>query len=192
MSTTKWAASVVSGIYEREFDYVWHGLRRLGIPTRDLPDVTHDVFLTLFRVIERYDSARPLRPWLFGIMYRVASDHIRLVRNQRETLDADLITLEPSTSPQVAIDAFDKWRIVERALAGLPLSHRAVLVMHDFLGYTGTEIAGVLDIPEKTVYSRLYHARDRFVEHAEAALARRGGAPEDLGVPGAVIAAALK
>ena len=32
-------------IYDREFDYVWHSLRRLGIPARDLPDVTHDVFL---------------------------------------------------------------------------------------------------------------------------------------------------
>src|SRR5436190_1119565 len=30
-------------IYDREFDYVWHSLRRLGIPARDLPDVTHDV-----------------------------------------------------------------------------------------------------------------------------------------------------
>ena len=32
-------------LFASEFGYVFHTLRRLGIPERDLPDVTHDVFL---------------------------------------------------------------------------------------------------------------------------------------------------
>ena len=58
-------------IYDREFDYVWHSLRRLGIPARDLPDVTHDVFVKLHRSLVNYDTTRPFRPWLFGVLFRV-------------------------------------------------------------------------------------------------------------------------
>ena len=82
-------------IYEREFRYVWQGLRRLGIPPRDLPDVTHDVFVTVFLNLHKYDRARPLRPWLFGVTFRVASDHLSLSRNKREVLE---VAPEPVSS----------------------------------------------------------------------------------------------
>jgi RNA polymerase sigma-70 factor (ECF subfamily) len=160
----------IETIYEREFDYVWHGLHRLGIPAKDLADVTHDVFLTVLRILDRYDRTRPFRPWLFGVMFRVASDHAHLARHAREILSPPPLSREPSWSPSEMFDAFDEWRIVERALARLPLFHRSVLVMHDLLGYRGPEIASALNILEKTVHSRLTNARSRFIEHAQGLL----------------------
>ena len=41
---------------------MWHTLRRLGVRQRDLADVTHDVFVTVYRRLDSYDPARPLRP----------------------------------------------------------------------------------------------------------------------------------
>src|SRR5438128_12143498 len=53
-------------LFEREFEYVWFTLRRFGVSTRDLEDVTHDVFIQVYKHLDRYDPQRPLRPWLFA------------------------------------------------------------------------------------------------------------------------------
>src|SRR3954469_21728970 len=126
-------AEAFRSVYEREFDYVWHNLRRLGIPARDLPDVTHDVFLAVFRNIDSYDADRRFRPWLFGVLFRVASDHKRLARNAREVLEhtpGDVI--DPGRAPEQQAADREEWRIVDRALAALDIGHRVVLIMHDF------------------------------------------------------------
>ena len=64
-------------LYEEHFNYVWFTLRRHGVRARDLEDLTHDVFVACARAWDRYDTDRPLRPWLHGIAFRVASDHRR-------------------------------------------------------------------------------------------------------------------
>ncbi len=76
----------LGAVYGREFDWVWNTLRRLGVATRNLPDVTHDVFVVVHRRAHTYDPSRPLRPWLFGVAYRVARDHLALGRNRRESV----------------------------------------------------------------------------------------------------------
>jgi RNA polymerase sigma-70 factor, ECF subfamily len=151
-------------IYDRDFDYVWHSLRRLGIPARDLPDVTHDVFLKLHKSLANYDTSRPFRPWLFGVLFRVASDHQHLGRNAREILDdmpSDVHDSSPS--PEQRAGDNEEWTIVDRALVAMDLPHRVVLVMHDFSGHSAQDVAHELSIPVKTVYSRLRTARARFV-----------------------------
>ncbi len=161
------AADDPQALYRREFGYVWHGLRRLGIPERDLPDLTHDVFVTVFRRLPTYDPARPFRPWLFGVLFRVALDHLRLARHAKEHLPEDFDP--PDTAPAPDEQVFDReaWRLVDRALAALDLRLRVVLVMHDFAGHDGASIAEALAIPRKTVYSRLRIARERFAEVAQ-------------------------
>src|SRR6478735_165833 len=69
-------------VYERELDYLLASLRRLGVPQRDVEDVVHEVFLVMHRRWEDYDRLRPVRPWLFGIAFRVAAAQRR--KDQRE------------------------------------------------------------------------------------------------------------
>lgn len=83
----------VGAVYQREFDWVWHTLRRIGVAPRNLPDVTHDVFVVVHQRGHTYDPSRPLRPWLFGVAFRVARDHLRLGRNRHESVGetADIV-----------------------------------------------------------------------------------------------------
>src|SRR5262245_37757053 len=85
-----------SAIYRSEFGFVVKSLRRLGIPTGDLEDLTHDVFITAYRRRDAYDPQRPIKPWLFGIAFRMASDWKRLVRHSRE-LPLDRAVEAPDT-----------------------------------------------------------------------------------------------
>jgi RNA polymerase sigma-70 factor, ECF subfamily len=150
-------------LYADQFSYVWHALRRLGIPFRDLPDVTHDVFVAVYRGYERYDRTRPLRPWLFGVCFGVASDHRRLARHAREVSVDEIMAADhaPGVDEQVE-DKRNRAR-AQAALLRLDFEQRAVLVAHDFDELTGQDIASLLGIPLKRVYYRLKIAREAFI-----------------------------
>ncbi len=152
-------AGALADIYAREFRYVWQGVRRLGVPPRDLPDVTHDVFVTVFLNLHKYDRARPLRPWLFGVMFRVASDHLSLGRNKCEVLEVAPEPVSAAPPADVTLQTRHEWIVVDQVLQALDVDRRAVLIMHDFDGHTGQEIAAALGIPLTRVFGRLRSAR---------------------------------
>jgi RNA polymerase sigma-70 factor (ECF subfamily) len=163
-------------IFEAEVAYVWHRLRELGVPERDLPDVTHDVFITVARRLDDYDASRPIRPWLFGIARRVAADYAKLARNRREhlTADGDPDAVDERPGADHALAARDTREVVLAALDRLDHDHRIVLVMHDVDEFTVPEIADELAIPLATGYSRLRNARLAFKAALERLLRRRG------------------
>ncbi len=140
-----------------------HSLRRLGVHERDLEDLAHDLFIVVARKLEEFDESRALRPWLFGIAFRVALDYRRSARFRREQLDdvaADPIDARPAADEQ--LEMAEKQRLVLAALDTLRIEQRAVFVMHDLDGTPVPEIATVLGIPLNTAYSRLRLARDQF------------------------------
>jgi RNA polymerase sigma-70 factor (ECF subfamily) len=148
-----------STIYAREFRYVWTNVRRMGVPPRDLPDVTHDVLFAVFKNLWKYDTERPFRPWLFGVLMRVTSDHLRLARNHREVLDQLPETVDPSSLPDVTMEQREQWRIIDEGLRQLDVRRRVILIMHDFDGHTARDIARALGLSLDTVFSRLRSAR---------------------------------
>ena len=137
-------------IYEREFDYVWRSLGRLGVPEPELGDCVHEVFLVLHRRWNDIDHERSLRPWLYGVARKVASG----ARSKRRDVPTDDIDLAQPVDPLVA-----QRRLLWRALSALDDDRRDVIILHDLEGYTGAEIAEQLAISVNTVHSRLRLAR---------------------------------
>ena len=156
-------------MYRQHFDYVWRQLRRLGIARADLPDVTHDVFVIVHRRLNSFDRDRPVRPWLFGILFRVAAGHHRLFRQTRELLPRSAGGLDPEDPAPLPDDALldrQARAVASRALDALDARLRSVLEMHDLGDRAVPEIAAALQIPVKTVYSRLRLARERLATAA--------------------------
>jgi RNA polymerase sigma-70 factor (ECF subfamily) len=147
-------------LYKQEFGYAWRTLRRLGVRESDLADLAHDFFIVVFRHLRDYDTSRPVRPWLFGIAFRVVSDYRRSARVVRETLgdEPEVVDRAPPVDEQIA--ELQAREAVMRVLDALDLDRRAVLVMHDLEGHAVPEIAAALAIPVPTAYSRLRLARE--------------------------------
>lgn len=144
--------------YESEFDYVWRSLGRLGVPEPELDDAAHEVFLVLHRRWNELDHTRTLRPWLFGVARKVASG----IRAKRRELPVADVELPSSDDPLVA-----QRRLLWNALAMLEDDRRDVIILHDFEGYTGAEIAEQLALSVNTVHSRLRLARADLVAAVE-------------------------
>lgn len=146
-------------VYRDNIAYLWRTLQRLGVPPADLEDRAHDVFSIVHRKQDDFDQERAIRPWLFGIAFRVASD-ARKKAKHRETHE---LGQEHPDSNQPHDQQSTKRKMVMTGLAELSLEQRAIVVMHDLDGYTAPEIANELQIALNTVYSRLRLGRARFV-----------------------------
>jgi RNA polymerase sigma-70 factor (ECF subfamily) len=143
--------------FQNEFDYLCRTLRRLGVQPQDVEDQVHEVFLVLDRKWGNYDRSRPLRPYLFGIAFRVAAAHKR--RHGRELLLEPEGGADNAPRPDEQLDADRARALVLRALEFVPLPRRAVLVMHDIDEMPMSEVTRALSIPLFTGYSRLRKAR---------------------------------
>jgi RNA polymerase sigma-70 factor (ECF subfamily) len=179
MSSSVREPPTFTDIYTAEARWVWRALWRLGVPERDLEDVAHDVFVVVHRKLADYDPDRPLRPWLFGICFRVALDRRRKASAHREQLARHDEVVGDDTAAEaddaVAVIARkQQGALVQRALQALPLEQRAVLVLHELEGLAVADCVAVLDAPLNTLYSRLRLARAAFAR----AVARLGdGSP---------------
>ncbi len=159
-------------VYAAEFGYVWNTLRRLGVQARDLEDLCHDVFVVVFRNLDAYDARRPMRPWLFGIAFRVASDYRRSARHRREVPREPTDVPSPSPAADDLVMRRERQHLVVRALEALERGRRAVFVMHDIDGHVMPDIAAALGIPLNTAYSRLRLARADFAAAVRAQVQR--------------------
>jgi RNA polymerase sigma-70 factor (ECF subfamily) len=161
-------------LFAEHFAYVWHALRRLGVPDRDLEDLAHDVFLEVYRGRDRYDPARPLRAWLFGFAFRKASHYRRRARHRYEVQGDTDERAEAAPTALERVITTEALGVAHAALEALEIDRRAVFLMHEVDGIPIPEVAEALGIPLNTAYSRLRLARRDFRKHALRLRARHG------------------
>lgn len=165
------AASLdLHAIFTAYFDVVWHHLRRMGVPQADRDDLAQDVFCVVHRRLATYDPSRPMRAWLLGIATHLVLHRWRAARRHPVDLgipDAVLETAEAGFASE-AHDRQDARRTLAALLVTLEPRQRAMFVLHELEGFSAPEIAGLLEMPLNTVYSRLRRTRLQLT-----ALARR-------------------
>jgi len=131
-------------------------LRLLG-NAEDARDATQNAFVRAYQRLDTFDPSRRFFSWI----YRIAvNESLNLRRAQRphEPLPE---TLEVAGATMEALEARELSERVQAALMTLSAEHREVVVMRHFADLSYQEIAETLDIPEKTVKSRLFSARQR-------------------------------
>jgi RNA polymerase sigma-70 factor, ECF subfamily len=140
-------------------------------------DATHDTFARAWERWDQYDSHRPLRGWLHGIVVHLALDQLRRRRVRRLALPAlgrsSVVAIDGS-APDPADDVARR-QLVDQALDGLRPEVRATLILRHYYGYDYAQIGTLLGISSGTVGSTLSRAhaaiRRRFEEQGMAALA---------------------
>jgi RNA polymerase sigma-70 factor (ECF subfamily) len=143
--------------FDRELDYLFETLQRLGAGPREVEDLAQEVFVVLHRNWPTLDLARPLRPYLFAVAFRVVCAHRR--RRAREIPYAGLDAPDTGTSPEGSLQSKQSVELLWAALERVPLSRRAVVVMHDLDGVPIADVAQRMSISRFGVYARLRKAR---------------------------------
>lgn len=135
-------------------------------------DVVQDAFLSAFRALGQFRGDAAFSTWLCGIVLNHARNHLkqRAVQARRHAVSFD----DPFTSsgeraqrdfishlPSV-LDGMEKQELqetVQACIGCLDGEQREVLVLRDIQGYSYEEIGSALRLPQGTVRSRLFRAR---------------------------------
>lgn len=140
-------------------------LRMLG-NREDALDVSQEIFLTVYRGLDRFEERSRFGTWLYRITVNRCRDELRRrgsVKHTRpQSLDASEPCIEPAgqdATPAQHASARELEGLVESAIAGLPEEARETLLLRDTQDLSYDEIAAVLDVPVGTVRSRLNRAR---------------------------------
>jgi len=122
----------------------------------DSDDVLHNTFLTAARIAERFDGRESCRPWLIGIAARLVQQ-----RGQKLARVARYLARLASarSSPRDPVPELDARNDLAYALGRLSAVKRVVFLMVEVEGMTCAEVAGALNIPIGTVWTRIHHAR---------------------------------
>jgi len=130
-------------------------------------DLTQEVFLRVFRTIKTFRSAEgSFGTWLARVTRNLLIDHYRRTRQERVTdsIEEQLPTIEEtgamaSTRPDQAVAGREASEILQATLQKLSPDLREAVILRDLQEMEYREIAGVLDIPEGTVKSRINRGR---------------------------------
>lgn len=162
------AAEIIQALFEEHGRFVFRVVRRLGAPSKDVEDLTQEVFLVAFRQHASFDG-RSARGWLFRIASRVTADYRKRASTRHETL--------AHAVPERAEDSSDQERRVwdgqlraalDEALDALPDAERSIFLLHELEGLPMRECAEFAGCPLQTGYSRLKAARQKMRRHLSA------------------------
>jgi len=132
----------------------------------DAEDVSQEVFLRVFRSLRRWDSTRPLKPWIMGI----AVNRCRTWMVQRSRRPELVDHLQETAPTRPTDDVAELASEIQAAVRELRVEYRSVFILFHEQGQPYEEIAQALKRPVGTIKTWLHRARREVLER----LRRRG------------------
>jgi len=126
----------------------------------DGADLISQTFLACVEAKDKIEGDN-IKAYLFGVARRRLADHLRK-RVRAPAIDFAVSSLvDVATGPATAVARRQRSELLRDGLARIPLDDQIALELSYFEAMSTREIAGVLEIPENTVRSRLSRAREK-------------------------------
>ena len=157
------------------YDFVWRSLRRLGVTPPETDDAAQQVCMIVAKKFADIEEGKE-RPFVFGIVMRVAANARRARAKLREVPEEDapdLGLVQPNA--EASLDRAAARAALDEILGRMPDERRAVLVLSVFEELSLPEIAATLQIPVTTAAWRLKRAREELDAGIARLRARRQG-----------------
>jgi len=123
----------------------------------DARDVTQNTFIRAYERLETFDPDRRFFSWIYRIAVN-ESLNLRRARRPQEELGT---SLEVAGGQTEAVEAGERAARLEKAIAQLSEEYREVVMLRYYVELSYEEIGAAVGVPEKTVKSRLFSARQR-------------------------------
>lgn len=119
-----------------------------------IEEVINDTMHVVWQSSQQFRGESKVSTWIFGIAWRKSIAANQTTRKHRalELSEADVASTQWQDQTQQA-------QTMQQALAQLSASHRAVVELTYYFGFSYQEIAGIMACPENTVKTRMFYAR---------------------------------
>lgn len=148
-------------IYIESVNYVYSTIVNCGISeATDRDDIAQEVYISVYRNIEKLESIEAYYSWLAAIVHHSISRYYRktnpftFVDNSDEEIES-IVEDDIDTLPEDSVQRGETRRLIEEAMKSLPTNQRMALVAFYFNGMSIKEISETTSIPENTIKTYL-------------------------------------
>ena len=127
-------------------------------------DITQETFLRAWRALDSLKDDKAAKAWLITILRR--ENARRFERKQFDNSDVEQELLEDVLSTSNEDETEQYW--LRRQIGKLDVEYREPLLLQLIGGFSGDEIADMLELNRNTVMTRLFRARNQLKEALEA------------------------
>jgi len=149
---------------------IFHVAYRMLGDSNDAADSVQEIFLKVFRNVQRFRGESSLKTWIYRIAFSEILNRLRWwkrrFRSSTVSLDDQQDGRGPyihrasaTPSPLQVLESKEREKAIQLALTKLSSEHRSIVILRDIEGFSYAEIADVLGISTGTVKSRLARAR---------------------------------
>ena len=156
-----------------------HQKRMLNIAYRmignyeDACEIVQDAFVSAYKGIKDFEEKSRFSTWLYTIVLNLSRNRLKQlkIRSYREEFslndpvitDDSQINKEPASGETTILERLERRDVqqkVQGCINSLASEFREALILRDIHGFSYNEISNMLKIPEGTVKSRIFRARD--------------------------------
>ncbi len=159
--------TALATLYERHRVRLYKYLVRVMRNEALVEEALHDAFLAIWQTAGRFEGRSSVTSWMFSIAHNKA---VSALRKRREVVvdDATMTEIEdPGDSPADVAEQSSTSRAIRTCMDTISEAHRAVVELTYFQDLPIREIAVIVDCPENTVKTRMFHARRALAECLE-------------------------
>ena len=157
--------SALQAFYDAYFDRLYGYIRRMVREDHLAEDLTQEVFMHLHQNFPSYDPTRALRPWVFTITTNKVRDYWRSKKHQTALREVHIedderggFAVSKASAPDGDMIGRETSGAVAAAIAELPESMKAALMLRYYEGMSFEAIGEVLDRNETAVRKRYSRA----------------------------------
>ncbi|HHV40798.1 MAG: sigma-70 family RNA polymerase sigma factor [Bacteroidales bacterium] len=131
----------------------------------DADDVTQEVFIEVYRSIQKFQSKSKLSTWLYRIALNKSLNHLRDNRRHKRALLPDKEQMEQwnvsatDADPLEVLHNQEKRQVLQKAIDALPQRQKKAFVLSQYEDLSYKEIADVMETSVSSVESLLFRAR---------------------------------
>jgi RNA polymerase sigma-70 factor, ECF subfamily len=132
---------------------------------RTAEDITQEVFIRCFNKLDQFRGDSNIKTWLYAITVNLCKDYLKswsfrkVFFNQKVPEKADH---NGGVLNQIFYEAEKRW--LADAVLTLSVKYREVIILHYYESYSVSEIAGILNLSENTIRTRLRRGREQLRE----------------------------
>jgi RNA polymerase sigma-70 factor (ECF subfamily) len=136
-------------------------------------EIVQEAFISAYKNIKGFKGKAKFATWLYTICINLSRNRLRQLRTRRyrepysvdnpvQAAHGQILGDPPSSEPSALeqLEARDVQQQVQGCINTLDAEFREVLILRDIQGFSYDEISAMLKVPEGTVKSRLFRARE--------------------------------
>ncbi|MBF0109809.1 MAG: sigma-70 family RNA polymerase sigma factor [Magnetococcales bacterium] len=152
-------------VVDRQLGRVLLLAKRMLGQHQEAEEVAQEAFIRLWRQSSCWTGEARIGTWLFRVVHNLCIDRLRAYQRRMEEgawIDEEIASLPApsSASPLALYEQSERRKILDQALALLPLRQRTALVLVNMLGLHVGEAASVMHIGEEAMASLLARGRE--------------------------------